>query len=67
MFRGDNGSDAGQAKAPRERASGPLPRGFLVLLEKEFKSKPLRERNKDLLNIEERNYFTDKVVISPLG
>lgn len=67
MFGDDiNRSDAGWAKAPRGRASGASPIGFLVLLEKEFKSKLLRERDKDLLNIEERSYFTDKVGISPL-
>lgn len=41
-----------KVKAPRGRASHNLPRKFLALLEKEFKSKPFRKRDADLLSIE---------------
>lgn len=53
-------SDAGQAEVPRRRVSGPSPRRLLALHKKEFKSKPLRERDRDLLSMEVRKELFTK-------
>lgn len=46
------GVDAGGAEDPREGASVPLPWMLLAEHEREFKSKPFRERDNNLLSIE---------------
>ena len=44
--------DTGQAKTQRGRSSGPLAKRILGLYDKDFKGKPFRKRDRDLLSIE---------------